>query len=69
MLLMIFLISCGSDVMKFIKNYIEDICIISGLAVIVGTTFFVSKIIGAYALGVALFGLGVYFVKYPIERK
>lgn len=55
--------------MKFIKNYIEDICIISGLAVIVGTTFFISKIIGAYALGVALFGLGVYFVKYPIERK
>lgn len=69
MLLMIFLISCGSDTMKFVKNCIEDICIISGLSVIVGTTFFISRIIGAYVLGLALFGLGIYFVKYPIERK
>ena len=55
--------------MKLIKNYMEDICIISGLAVIVGTTFFISKIIGYYVLGIALFGLGVYFTKCPIERK
>ena len=69
MLLMKCLINCGSDVMKLIKNYMEDICIISGLAVIVGTTFFISKIIGYYVLGIALFGLGVYFTKCPIERK
>ncbi len=55
--------------MKFIKNYIEDICIMSGLAVIVGTTFFISKIIGAYTLGFVLFGLGAYFTKYPIEKR
>lgn len=55
--------------MSFIKKYIEDICIMSGLTIIVITTFFVSKIIGAYLLGIALFGLGIYFMKYPFERK
>lgn len=54
--------------MKFIKNYIEDILIISGLTVMVGTTFFISKIAGFYTLGTVLLGLGVYFSKNPPGR-
>lgn len=49
--------------MKFLKKWIEDIFIISGLTVLVTTTFFINKIIGFYALGVVLFGLGIYFAR------
>lgn len=54
---------------KLIKNYIEDILILSGLAVLVTTTFLFSKIAGLYSLGAVLFGLGVYFARYPIKRR
>lgn len=54
---------------KLIKNYIEDILILSGLAVLVTTTFLFSKIAGLYSLGTVLFGLGVYFARYPIKRR
>lgn len=56
-------------IVKFIKNYIEDILILSGLAIIVIATFLVSKIIGLYVLGSILFGLGIYFTKCPLGRK
>jgi Zn-dependent membrane protease YugP len=54
---------------KFILNYIEDILILSGLAVIIATTFLLSKIAGLYSLGVILFGLGVYFARNPLEKR
>ncbi|WP_333860791.1 hypothetical protein [Clostridium sp.] len=54
-------------IIKLIKNYIEDILIISGLLTIIGATFLVSKIIGIYALGIVLLSLGIYFAKYPKE--
>ena len=54
--------------MKFLRKYIEDILILGGLAVIVGTTFFISMVIGFYVLGSALVGVGVYLAKYPPEE-
>lgn len=54
--------------LKFIGKYIEDILIVSGLTCIVLATFFVSKIAGLYCLGGCLFGLGVYFAKYPYRK-
>ncbi|WP_169798782.1 hypothetical protein [Clostridium tepidiprofundi] len=54
--------------MKFIKRYIEDILVLGGLTIIVLATFLLSKIAGLYATGVIMFGLGVYFSKYPLRR-
>lgn len=54
--------------MKFLRKYIEDILILGGLAVIVGTTFFINMIIGFYVLGSVLIGVGVYLAKYPPEE-
>jgi len=48
-----------------IIKYIEDILIFSGLALIIATTFLVSKILGMYVLGFVLFGLGVFFTRHP----
>jgi len=50
-------------------NYIEDILILSGLAVIVTTTFCVSTTAGFYCLGAVLLGLGIYFANNPIEKR
>lgn len=47
---------------------VEDILIISGLTVMVITTFFVNRVIGWYALGAVLFAVGVYFAKHPMRR-
>lgn len=55
--------------LKVILNYLEDILIISGLALITGTTFFIDKIAGCYATGIILFGLGAYFARNPIGRR
>lgn len=52
-----------------ILKYIEDILIFSGLAVIVATTFLVSKIIGLYVLGFVLFGLGAFFARHPPRKR
>ena len=54
--------------MIVILNYIEDIFIISGLALIVIATFLLSKIIGMYVLGIILFGIGVFFSRHPPRR-
>lgn len=51
-----------------ILKYLEDILIFSGLAVIVATTFLVSKIIGLYVLGFVLFGLGAFFARHPPRK-
>ncbi len=42
------------------KKYIEDILILSGLALIVFATFRLSVTAGLYAAGVCLLGLGVW---------
>lgn len=55
-------------VKELIVKYLEDILILSGLTVIVIATFLLSGIAGMYAAGVALFGLGVYFSKYPLKK-
>ncbi len=54
---------------QFLIKYIEDMLIVSGLAVLVGTTFLLSKILGLYSLGVVLLGLGIYLAKYPPGRR
>jgi hypothetical protein len=58
----------GAVMKKIITKYLEDILIFSGLLIIIITTFLLSKIIGLYATGIILFGLGVYFSKYPVKR-
>ena len=55
--------------LAFINQYLEDILIISGLAFIVKATFLLSKIAGLYCIGVFLLGLGIYFTKYPLQRR
>lgn len=47
------------------KKYLEDILIISGLAVIISATFILSETAGLYCLGGVLFGLGLWFAKHP----
>lgn len=51
--------------MKFLRKYIEDMLILGGLAIIVGTTFFISIKIGFYTLGVSLVGIGIYVARHP----
>lgn len=48
-----------------ILKYLDDVLILGGLTIIVTATFLISKIIGIYILGVVLFGLGVFFSRYP----
>jgi len=55
-------------VVKIIK-YMEDILILVGLFIIIVATFLISKIAGLYVTGVILFGLGIYFSKYPLYRR
>lgn len=69
MLLMSFLAHYGVDKMKMIIKYLEDLLILSGLTTIVIATFLVSKIGGLYCLGAVLLGLGIYFTKYPLQRR
>lgn len=61
------------EVFKHVKDAIsesiEDILILSGLVVIIYTTFLLSKIAGLYATGTVLLLLGIYFTKYPPERR
>lgn len=57
------------QILKSLIKYIEDILILSGLTVIVITTFLLSKIAGLYCLGAVLFGLGVYFSISPPEKR
>ncbi|UIJ66780.1 hypothetical protein LW858_00010 [Bacillus cereus] len=47
----------------FFISILEDILLISGLAIIVGTTFFVNPIYGWYLLGVILTMLGVVMIR------
>lgn len=49
-------------------KYIEDILIFGGLVLTIIATFLWSKIAGLYVLGGCLFGLGVYFAKYPLKK-
>lgn len=53
----------------FIRLTIEDILILSGLAVIVVATFLLSFIAGLYCLGSVLFGLGVYAAIKESQRR
>ena len=55
--------------LAFIKDYIEDILIFSGLIIIIKATFLLSTIAGLYTLGGILLLLGVYFAGNPVERR
>lgn len=63
-----FILLILSGLKLFFMNYMEDILIISGLAVIVKTTFLFSEIAGLYTLGAILLLLGIYFAKNPLRR-
>jgi hypothetical protein len=45
--------------------HVEDVLILSGLAVVVGATFSWSRLAGWYATGTVLFGLGIWFARHP----
>ncbi|HDR7853666.1 hypothetical protein ACS2QC_25450 [Bacillus cereus group sp. Bce033] len=47
----------------FFMSILEDILLISGLSIIVGTTFFVNPIYGWYLLGIILTMLGVVMIR------
>lgn len=49
--------------LMFFMNILEDILLISGLSIIVGTTFFINPIYGWYLLGVILTMLGVVMIR------
>lgn len=51
-----------------IADFIEDICILSGLGFIIWATFLLSKIAGIYALGICLFGIGIYLARQPTGK-
>ena len=53
---------------NIMTKYMEDILILSGLLIIIIATFLISIIAGLYITGITLFGLGVYFSKYPLKR-
>lgn len=53
----------------FIADFIEDICILSGLGFIIWATFLLSKIAGIYVLGACLVIVGVYIARSPIRRE
>ncbi len=53
----------------FISLAVEDILILSGLAVIVTATFLLSFIAGLYCLGSVLFGLGAYAAIKESKRR
>jgi len=52
-----------------IKNYIEDVFILSGLFLIIKTTFYINKLAGLYLLGVILLLLGIYFARNPTKKE
>ncbi|MGU3371619.1 hypothetical protein [Bacillus mycoides] len=47
----------------FFSSILEDILLISGLSIIVGTTFFINPIYGWYLLGLILTVLGVVMIR------
>ncbi|EJQ55424.1 hypothetical protein IEI_00687 [Bacillus wiedmannii] len=47
----------------FFISILEDILLISGLSIIVGTTFFINPIYGWYLLGIILTMLGVVMIR------
>ncbi|MDT8717612.1 hypothetical protein IAI10_13145 [Clostridium sp. 19966] len=53
----------------FMKKYIEDILILSGLILIVNATFLLSKIAGFYCMGFILLALGIYLSINPPEKR
>lgn len=59
-----FWINFGVDKMiKFLKNYIEDIFIFIGLILINFATYRISLNLGLYASGFTSLGLGIYFAR------
>lgn len=53
---------------KVLLNHIEDFLIIVGLLSITSATFALNPIAGVYVVGVVCLGLGIYFVKFPIDK-
>jgi hypothetical protein len=52
----------------FLKKYVEDFFIITGLAILAGTTFSVNIIAGWYTVGAISLGIGIFFAKFPLRR-
>ncbi len=49
--------------LMFLINVLDDILFISGLSIIIGTTFFINPIYGWYLLGIILTILGVIMIR------
>ncbi len=49
--------------LRFFFSILDDILFVSGLSIIIGTTFFINPIYGWYLLGVILTMLGVVMIR------
>lgn len=58
-------ISFGAKLLQWLKDYAEDVLIISGLGFIVWASFLVGRVLGFYTLGVVLIGLGWFLARSP----
>lgn len=55
--------------MRLIKEYIEDLLILSGITLIVVAAFKISIIVGLVLLGLVLIAMGVLFIRFPPDFK
>lgn len=58
-------INFGAKLLQWLKDYAEDVLIISGLGFIVWASFLVGRVLGLYTLGVVLIGLGWFLARSP----
>lgn len=56
------------NIKNFLINHLEDFFILSGLTIIISTTFYLNLIAGLYLLGVTLFLIGCYLVKQMLNK-
>ena len=59
--------SFGVYKLKYVKKYIEDVLIFTGLVFVNVATYRISSTAGLYATGITLLALGVYFALNPVD--
>lgn len=56
-------------IVNFLKNNLGDILIFLGILTICFASFFVNIILGLYVTGFSILGFGLFFSKYPLEKR
>lgn len=57
------------SIKEFLLNYIEDFFILTGLLLIIVTTFLINFYVGMYVLAIINIIAGVYFTKVLVKRR